>query len=182
MHAARRALAIAVVGVFVASAAAAAKDYDEVKFDSTGMKKGPRSVENVKANIERLLPRILYLYSEALGPDSTLAGTVLIRMEVDRKGKPGYVDVHESTIQSEELLDLILAALVESMFDEWKDGREKTEILYPIELTPDKAAVAPKSRARRVFEEQQKRKTETQPAKPAEEEEPDEWEQYRVDD
>ncbi len=147
------------------------------------MKRGPRSVENVKANIAKLLPRIYYLYSEALGPDSTLAGTVTIRMEVDRKGKPGFVDVHQSTLDNEELHDLILAALVESMFDEWKDGREITEIIFPIVLTPDKASDAPKSRARRVFEEQQKRRAELKPQQPAPEEEPvDEWEQYRVEE
>ena len=143
------------------SCAGRAGSREEVFFDSTAMKKGPRSVENIRNNIELILPRIYYLYSEALGPDSTLAGVLTIRMEVDRRGKPGFVDVHESTLDNETLHNLILAGLVESRFDQWKNGRGLTEILFPLVLTPDKASDAPKSRARRVFEERQKIKAPT---------------------
>jgi hypothetical protein len=157
--------------------ATAGGSYEEETFDNGWVKKGPRSTENIKQNVTRILPRIYYLYAEALGPDTSLKGTVTIRMEVDRKGKVGFVDVHESTLKKEELHDLILAALVESLFDECKEGREITEMIFPIVLTPDKAGDAPKSRARRVFEEQQKRKAEldAQDTTSRQEESVDEW-------
>lgn len=152
---------------------ASQSQYPEVSLGDGGMKKGPRSVENIRENVARLLPRLMYLYAEALGPDSTLRGTVLFRIEVDTKGKPGYVGVHQSTLKHEDLEDLMLAALVESRFDIWDAGKGLTEVIFAVEFTPEAALAAPKSRARRQFEQQQqlKKKLGGQPSA----EEPDEW-------
>lgn len=151
--------------------------YPEVAFGEGGMVKGPRSVENVQANMERFLPRLYYLYAEARGPDTSLHGTVFLRMEVDRKGQFTYVGVHSSTLQNEEFEDLLVAGLLEGAFDEWTEGRDNTDIIYPIAFTAEVAESAPKSRRRRVFEEKRRREQqagdEPLPQAPTEE-----WETY----
>jgi hypothetical protein len=134
-------------------------------------------VENVKANMGRIIPRIYYLYSEALGPDSSLEGTVHLRIEIDAKGRHGYVGVHATTLHNEELEDLILAAIMESTFDECKEGRGITEIIYPVVLNKAAAAAAPKSRSRRVFEQRQELLRQSGKGK-KKEEEPDEWDRW----
>jgi len=155
--------------------------YAEVTFENGGMVRGPRTVENVKANMQRIMPRIYYLYSEALGPDSSLEGTVHLRMEIDAKGRPGFLGIHASTLNNEELEDLILAAIMESTFDQCKEGRGFTEIIYPVVLNKAAAAAAPKSRSRRVFEQRQEMLRKSGKAKQAEEEK-DEWDRWYGED
>lgn len=132
--------------------------YQDHPFGEGGLVRGPRTIENVKTNMVRIMPRLLYLYAEALGPDSSLQGIVHVRMDILPDGETGYVGVHSSTMQSETFEDLLVAALMESRFDEWQDSRDKTEVIYPVEFMPEDARGAPKSRRRRVYEEQLKRR------------------------
>ncbi|MBD3240781.1 MAG: hypothetical protein GF331_09370 [Chitinivibrionales bacterium] len=146
--------------------------YPEVAFGEGGLVKGPRTVANVKVNMERFLPRLYYLYAEARGPDTSLHGTVFLRMEVNQEGQFAYVGVHSSTMRNEEFEDLLVAGLLEGSFDEWADSRDNTDIIYPIPFTPEHADSAPKSRRRRVFEEKRRREQEQReeppPQKPSE--------------
>ncbi len=151
--------------------------YPDVTFGEGGIVRGPRSVENVKANMERFLPRLYYLFAEARGPDTSLHGTVYLRMEVDRKGQFAYVGVHSSTMNNEQFEDLLAAGLLEGSFDEWTEGRDNTDIIYPISFTADVAESAPKSRRRRVFEEKRKRTLKADEEPPAQTPTED-WETY----
>jgi hypothetical protein len=128
------------------------RDYPEDSLANGGMKQGPRSVANIDSNMARMLPRMYYRYSEARGPKSSLAGTMQLRFRVDRKGTITSGDVHQSTFKDETFEDLIAAILLQSTFDEWKDGKAETEIIYTVEFTKDKADSAPRSRSRKLYE------------------------------
>jgi len=172
------------VALLVACAGrASTAGYEEVRFGNGGLVKGPRTVENVKKNIERMLPRFYYLYAEARGPDSSMEGTVHVRMEIDAKGRPGYVGVHATTLDREGFEDLLIAAIAQSTFDEWTEGRGITEIIYPIHFTSEQASEAPKSRERRVWEERRKLEREQTEGDTAAQQEPatDEWQRYEDD-
>jgi hypothetical protein len=176
------ALSVGVVALLLAMCAgqASVRTHKEITFGNGGLVKGPRTVENVKENMERMLPRLYYLFAEARGPDSSMEGTVHVRMEIDGNGRAGYVGIHATTLDREGFEDLLVAAIAESRFDEWTQGRGVTEIVYPIYFTDARADEAPKSRDRRIWEQRRKlmRKQRDEDSAAALEPAMDEWERY----
>jgi hypothetical protein len=139
------------LGFFTVSSA---KKYPEEHFGAEGMKKGPRTLENIQANINRIMPRIYYLYAQSRPGLNLEEGAVLMWLIVDSNGKMTYVNVFKATLNDEIFSDLLEATLSEFTFDKWTKGREKTEIIYPMEFRRDNALNAPRSRARREWDRQ----------------------------
>lgn len=130
----------------------------EVSLPDGGMKKGPRSVENVIRNMEMIVPRLRYLYAEMQVGKPELAGTVQMLLDVDWKGNVTYVSVWKSTMNDLTFEDLMEATLINHRFDVWREGKQKTEIIYPIEFRKEHATAAPRSRSRKKWERERERK------------------------
>jgi hypothetical protein len=140
----------------VLASTGSAKTYPEEKFGDGGMKKGPRTIENIESNVNLILPRIYYLYSQSYSGQHGNEGIVQAWFEVNADGKIRYASIFKTTLKDEVFEDLIEATLIETTFDKWKQGNHKTEIIYPLSFTKADAAAAPRSRERRKWEEQQK--------------------------
>jgi hypothetical protein len=131
---------------------------EEVALPDGGMKKGPRSVQNVVTNMETIVPRLRYLYAEMRVGKPELEGTIHMMLDVDWKGNVTYVSVWKSTMKNLTFEDLLEATLSNHRFDVWREGKEKTEIIYPIEFRKKHAESAPRSRSRRKWERERARK------------------------
>jgi hypothetical protein len=142
--------------VLMLLSAGLAKTFPEEKFGDGGMKKGPRSLENIENNVNLILPRIYYLYSQSFSGQHGNEGIVKVWFEVNADGKIRYVSIFKTTLKDEVFEDLIEATMIETTFDRWKKGNHKTEAIYPLSFTKADAAAAPRSRERRKWEERQK--------------------------
>jgi len=134
------------------SSVSAAKKYPEEHFNVEGLKKGPRSLENIQETMNLIMPRLYYLYAQSQAGMSLREGIILMWLVVDRKGMVTYVGVHESTVNDEIFEDVLEATLADVKFSKWKKGKEKTEIIYPLEFRKENSLAAPKSRARKVWD------------------------------
>jgi hypothetical protein len=139
---------------------AGAKNYPEVPFGNGGMLRGSRTLENVQANIRRIMPRIYYLYAQSNAGLKLREGDVHMWIVIDRGGKAAYVNVFKTTLNDEVFEDLLEATFSDFRFDEWKKGREKTEIIYPLEFRKQDALDAPRSRARQAWDKERGMKRE----------------------
>jgi hypothetical protein len=128
--------------------------YTEESFGDGGMKKGPRTVTNIVGNMNIVMPRLHYLYSEARVREPALEGTVHMLMDVDWKGHITYVSVFKTTLNDEIFEDVLEATLIDHSFTKWRRGKKRTEIIYPLEFRAEHATNAPRSRSRKAFEQE----------------------------
>ncbi len=99
---------------------------------------GPRSVENVEKNIALLLPRMQHFYKKYLKTNPELQGTIELIMDIDADGTVNYVNLAKSSLKHPEFEEEVLTAFSIHVFDEWTQGRDKTEVIYPLTFTPEK--------------------------------------------
>jgi hypothetical protein len=140
--------------------------FAEEPFGNNGMKKGPRTLENIHANMNLIKPRLYYLYSQQLPRKPELAGTILLYMDVESNGAISNVSVHQSSMNDPLFEDLLEGVLSETKFDVWKKGKEKTVIMYPVEFKKENADAAPRSHARKNWEKEQKEKSKSETTQP----------------
>jgi hypothetical protein len=129
-----------------------AKKYPEEHFGVEGTKKGPRSIENIQATMNLIMPRIYYLYAQSQAGMSLREGNVLMWLVIDKTGRITYVSVFETTLNDELFEDVLEATLADINFGKWKKGSEKTEVIYPLEFRKEQSLAAPKSRARKAWD------------------------------
>ena len=108
------------------------------KLPNGGEVSGPRSVENIEQQIGMLVPRLQYFYQKELKENPSLGGTIELIFEVDADGSVMYVNMGKSTLKAPVFEDEILTALSNHTFGAWKQGKDKTYVVYPMTFTPEK--------------------------------------------
>ncbi len=108
------------------------------KLSNGGEVRGPRSAENIEKNIGILRPRLDHYYKNHLEENPELQGTIELIFDVDAKGKIVYVNIAKSTVKAPLFEEEILTALSNHAFDEWDQGKDRTEVIYPLTFTPEK--------------------------------------------
>jgi hypothetical protein len=102
--------------------------------DDPAMKLGPRSVENIENNIQRIRPRIDYFYESRIMPLSNRVDKVVVRLRIDRDGYVTSAAVSYSSINNREFEELIVKIITNHAFDTWDRGEEQTLVEYPFKL------------------------------------------------
>ena len=107
------------------------------KLQSGGEVNGPRSIENIEANIKMLIPRFEYFYNKRLKINPDLEGTIEFIFDVDAKGNAFYSTIGKSSTNDPDFNDEVLHALTLHKFGEWTQGNGKTEVIYPYTFTKE---------------------------------------------
>jgi len=101
------------------------------KLPNGGEVNGPRSAENVEKNLQVLKPRLEFFYSKRIKRNPELQGIIEFIFDVDSKGNVTYASIGKSSTRDPDFNDEVLTALSNHKFDEWTQGRDKTEVIYP---------------------------------------------------
>ena len=101
------------------------------KLPNGGEVNGPRSVENIEKNLQVLKPRLEFFYSKRIKRNPDLQGVIEFIFDVDSKGNVTFASIGKATTRDPDFNDEVLAALSNHKFDEWTQGRDKTEVIYP---------------------------------------------------
>lgn len=108
------------------------------KLSNGGEVTGPRSVENIEQQIGMLVPRLQYFYQKELKENPSLEGTIELIFEVDANGSVMYVNMGKSTLKSPLFEEAILTALSNHTFGAWREGKDRTYVVYPMTFIPEK--------------------------------------------
>ncbi len=123
------------------------------KLANGGEVSGPRSAENIEKNIAILMPRLNHYYLKKLEENPGLQGTIELIFDVDADGSVIYVNLGKSTVKDPVFEDEVLAALSNHTFDVWTQGKDKTEVIYPLTFTSKKSEVSDTSVQKEEIEE-----------------------------
>ena len=143
------------------------------KLPNGGEINGPRSIENIDANIKMLLPRFEYYYNKRLRINPDMQGTVELIFDIDANGNVFYSTIGRSTTNDPDFNDEILHAVTSHKFGRWPQGKGKTEVIYPFTFTKKEIGPAKKDIKQEVVKPPKEIEPEPK-AKVVEEETPEE--------
>ena len=101
------------------------------KLPNGGEINGPRSIENIEANIKMLMPRFEYYHNKRLRINPDLHGTIELIFDIDAYGNVFYSTIGKSSTNDPDFNNEVLHAVTLHKFGEWPQGKGKTEVIYP---------------------------------------------------
>ena len=104
------------------------------QLDEPDAASGPPSREAIRSQVRGPYPGIRQCYEDALAKNPKLGGKVVIWMELHPDGRAD-MSVKESSLGDTTTEACILGAVSKADFGSWQ-GKGKTTVAYPIELTP----------------------------------------------
>ncbi len=104
------------------------------KLPNGGEIDGPRSVENIENAMKVLKPRFNYIFKKYQKTKPDIAGTLQLYLDIDSKGNAKYVYIEKSTIKDPLFEEEVLIALSNHNYGEWREGRGKTIVVYPLQF------------------------------------------------
>lgn len=135
------------------------------KLPNGGEVNGPRSIENIDANIKMLIPRFEYFYSKRLKINPDLQGTIEFILDIDANGNVIYSSIGKSSTNDADFDDEILHAVSLHKFGEWTQGKGETEVIYPFTFTKDKIGPTEKGFSQEEVKQEEEKEAEEEEEK-----------------